>query len=86
MSDKHEHHDVEEIDCLEAIDKMYAYLDGELKDNVSLAKFHKHLAHCKSCYSRSELEGILTERIKESARNKTPDVLKSRLRNLLDDL
>ena len=86
MSKKHEHHDVEEIDCLEAIDNLYAYLDGELSDEESLAKFKKHLGHCRSCYSRSELEGVLTERIKESGKDKTPEALRSRLRNLMDEL
>ena len=86
MSKNTGHTEVEEIDCLEAIDKMYAYLDGELKDDESLAKFKKHLGHCESCYSRSELEGILTQRIKESGKDKTPEKLKSRLRDLMEDL
>ena len=86
MSDKHNHNDIEEIDCLEAIDNLYAYLDGELNDTDSLSRFHKHLEHCKSCYSRSELEGVISKRIKESGKDKTPDALKSRLRNLINDL
>lgn len=89
MSDKHNHDDhdnIEEIDCLEAIDNLYAYLDGELIDDESLAKFRKHLEHCRSCYSRTELEGVLTERIRESGQDKTPETLKKRLRNIMDDL
>ena len=86
MSDKHDHDDIAEIDCLEAIDNLYAYLDGELNDTESLNRFHKHLDHCKSCYSRSELEGVLTDRIKVTGKNKTPEALKTRLRNLIDDL
>lgn len=83
----HEHnHDVEEIDCLEAIDNLYAYLDGELNDDETLARFKKHLGHCKSCYSRSELEGVINERIKESGKGKAPDSLKNRLRGFMDEL
>ena len=86
-SDKHpHHHDVEEMDCLEAIDNLYAYLDGELTDDETLARFRKHLDHCKSCYSRSELEGVINERIKESGKGKTPDTLKDRICDFLDDL
>ena len=85
--DHHEHnHDVEEIDCLEAIDSLYAYLDGELNDKDTLAKFRKHLGHCKSCYSRSELEGVINERIKETGNSKTPEKLKGRINDFLDDL
>lgn len=92
MSNKkyHDHHeqgdDVEEIDCLEAIDSLYAYLDGELTDKETLAKFKSHLGHCKSCYSRSELEGVINERIKESGKDKAPEKLKNRINSFLDDL
>ena len=82
----HEHDDVEEIDCLEAIDNLYAYLDGELIDEVELAQFRKHLEHCNSCYSRSELEGVINERIKKTGKSKTPDALMNRITDFLDDL
>lgn len=76
--------DVEEIECLEAIDSLYAYLDGELNDRVTLAKFKKHLKHCQSCYSRSELEGVISDRIKTSGKDKTPESLQNRLHDLMD--
>lgn len=90
MSNEKHHHDhnndVEEIDCLEAIDNLYAYLDGELNDEKALVKFRKHLGHCRSCYSRSEMEGIINERIKEKGKGKMPESLKNRLRGFMDDL
>lgn len=81
-----ESHGVEEIECLEAIDSMYAYLDGELKDETTLAKFKQHLEHCKSCYSRSELEGVITGRIKASGKEQAPESLQNRLRDIMDSL
>ena len=80
------HHDADEIDCLEAIDNLYAYLDGELNDEETLIKFKNHLGHCKSCYSRSELEGVINERIKQSSREETPGSLKNRISDFLDEL
>ena len=88
-NDKHHHHqhdEVEEIDCLEAIDNLYAYLDGELVDEEELAKFRKHLEHCNSCHSRSELEGLINERIKKSGKSKTPEALVDRITGFLDEL
>jgi len=85
MSKKTDQAEIEEIDCLEAIDSLYAYLDGELDDVQSLARFTKHISHCRSCYSRSEFEGVLTERIRRSGKDKTPASLKNRLRNLMDN-
>lgn len=76
---------IEEIDCLEAIEMLYAYLDGELDDN-ELAQYEHHLGHCKSCFSRSQLETALNKRIQQSAKDEAPAEVQSRLRNLIDKL
>ena len=78
----HEHDD---IGCLEAIEAFYAYLDGELDDPQSIADFEHHMSHCRSCYSRAEIEKMLSRRMRESAESKTPDSLKNRLRKLMDE-
>ena len=83
--DKNSQSNIEEIDCLEAIEMLYAYLDGELNDD-ELAKYEHHLGHCRSCYSRSELEMALNKRIQESGKNQAPEALQLRLRNLIDKL
>ncbi|MGD8617062.1 MAG: zf-HC2 domain-containing protein [Gammaproteobacteria bacterium] len=85
MSKQSDRPEIEDIDCLEAIDSLYAYLDGELGDEQSLARFKKHISHCRSCYSRSELEGVLTERIRRTGKDKMPASLKKRLRTLMDN-
>lgn len=84
----HEKHDsgVEEIDCLEAIDSLYAYIDGELDDQDVLARFEAHLDHCRSCYSRTEMEKALNRRIRESGGGEAPASLQHRLRDLIDKL
>ena len=76
---------IEEIDCLEAIEMLYAYLDGEL-DGEELAQYEHHLGHCRSCFSRSQLETALNKRIQDSGKDEAPDALQNRLRNLIDKL
>jgi anti-sigma factor (TIGR02949 family) len=71
--------------CLEAIEALYAYLDGELDDPASIADFEHHMGHCSSCCSRAEVETMLTDRIRKSANNQAPDELQIRLRKLMDD-
>ncbi|MHC4372240.1 MAG: anti-sigma factor family protein [Planctomycetota bacterium] len=78
------HRDQDDIGCLAAIETFYAYLDGELNDPQSIADFENHMAHCRSCFSRAELERLLNERLKELATHHAPERLKSRLRNLMD--
>lgn len=76
----------EDIGCIEAINGLYAYLDGELEDSASIADIERHLAHCRTCCSRVELERALTERIRTAAKSPAPERLQNRLRDLIDKL
>jgi mycothiol system anti-sigma-R factor len=78
-----EHH--EDIGCLEAIEAFYTYLDGELDDPQAVAEFEHHMSHCRSCYSRSEVEKLLTSRMRESAKESAPQELQDRLRKLMGE-
>jgi len=82
-----------DIGCLEAIEFFYAWLDNELDDRDT-SKFEHHLSHCKSCWSRAEVERALTEHIKRSASagsskvsdTQVPVSLQNRMDKLLDKL
>jgi len=76
----------DEIGCLEAIESLYAYLDEEIRDPQKLARIEHHLGHCRSCYSRKELESLLTQRLRTSAETTAPEVLQDRLRALMEKL
>ena len=86
-----EHDDTNDIGCLEAIEALYSWLDGELHDTASL---ESHLHHCSSCWSRAEMEKKLAVRIRESAAvdpgqagpARAPRALQERIRNLLENL
>ncbi|MCG6871226.1 MAG: zf-HC2 domain-containing protein [Gammaproteobacteria bacterium] len=84
MSEDHKNPEPDEIGCIEAINGLYAYLDGELDDPEAVAQFEDHLDHCRHCFSRRELERTLSERIRKSARERAPDELRKRLRNVVD--
>jgi len=77
---------VDDIDCLEAIDNLYAYLDGEIEDQAVLEKFETHISHCRSCYSRTEMERELNRRIEQSGKDEVPASLRDRLRDLVEKL
>ncbi len=86
MSNDADKPDIADSDCLEAFDHLYAYLNGELNDQHKLAKIEHHLAHCRSCFSRAQMERELNQRIKQSGKAETPASLQHRLRKLLDDI
>jgi anti-sigma factor (TIGR02949 family) len=88
MSDERHHHSHshdEDVGCLEAIEWLYAWLDGEL-DRASIDQLEKHLQHCKSCYSRKEMEQALTTRIRETREEQPSTEFRERLGKLLEDL
>jgi anti-sigma factor (TIGR02949 family) len=84
-SEKHDH-EIEEIDCLEAIDGLYAYLDGEMDDPRAIAKFEHHIEHCQTCHSRTELESALNRLMKKAASAPAPEQVQNRLKKLVDGL
>jgi len=73
---------IEDLDCMDAIRNLYAYLDGELDarahDNVE-----HHLGHCRACYSRLEFEAAISERLKQQGKP-APKAVKNRLRELIE--
>lgn len=87
MSDDLDKLHIDDSDCLEAMDHLYAYLNGELDDKVTLNKVEHHLGHCKSCYSRAEMEREINKRLKASSNHEdTPESLKKRLNELMSKL
>jgi anti-sigma factor (TIGR02949 family) len=85
-NENHSNHDHahDDIGCIEAIEALYAYLDGEL-DEASKEDFERHMSHCRSCYSRAQVEKVLSARMKREHQRKAPVELQSRLKKLMDD-
>ena len=73
-----------DIGCLRAIEAFYAYLDGELDDPESIAEFEHHMEHCRSCFSRVEMEKALSERMRRSAKKASPEALRERVGKLME--
>ncbi|NCF15261.1 MAG: anti-sigma factor [Gammaproteobacteria bacterium] len=72
-----------DIGCLQAIEAFYAYLDGELDNPESIEEFEHHLGHCRSCFSRIDMEKALNKRLRETAQKESPDDLRDRVSKLL---
>ncbi|MCK5326758.1 MAG: zf-HC2 domain-containing protein [Woeseiaceae bacterium] len=73
-----------DIGCLQAIEAFYAYLDGELDSPESLADFENHLQHCRSCFSRFEMEGTLNQHMRKTAKQQSPEALRERIGKLME--
>ena len=44
------------------------------------------MEHCRSCFTRTEMETLLTERLKEAAKHRAPERLHRRVSKLMDEL
>jgi anti-sigma factor (TIGR02949 family) len=85
MTNKPDKPDNLDSDCLEAFDHLYAYLNGELKDPKAVHMIEHHLDHCRSCFSRAQIEREINERLKKTGADKTPPSLQNRLKKLIDN-
>ena len=85
MTNKSDKPEIVDSDCLEAFDHLYAYINGELKDPKSVAMIEHHLDHCRSCFSRAQIERQINERLQKSAKDNPPSSLQNRLNQLIDE-
>ncbi|HEY4485393.1 MAG TPA: zf-HC2 domain-containing protein [Nitrospiria bacterium] len=73
---------VKPIGCEEALKHLLTYLDQELGE-VKSREVQRHLSLCRSCFSRSEFEQKLMERLKETGKEAAPGSLEKRIKTLL---
>lgn len=69
--------------CEDALRMLAAHLDGEL-DEANHAEVERHLARCKSCYSRAEFERRLRAKLTEVGRVEPRSEFQSRIRHLIE--
>lgn len=72
------------IDCIEALSKLYDYLDGELEAEDSEAVRH-HMEVCQGCYPFLRFCSSFQDALHRAANGQTeaPPALRSRISDLL---
>ncbi|MDQ1292304.1 MAG: hypothetical protein QG608_182 [Actinomycetota bacterium] len=66
-------------DCREVLERIHAYLDGELDQN-ELQRIHDHLQHCPACLAELDLDRILKALLRRSCRcESAPESLRTRI-------
>ena len=73
----------EVMDCMEAINSLHEYIDGELAEG-DVARVEQHLNSCRSCFSRTEFEKELNRKMLDSGKDKMPKHLKDKINKLID--
>ncbi len=75
--------DVDPITCMEALERVQGYLDGEL-DDVSHEEVTLHFSMCKRCYPHLKLEERFKELLHRSTEEEAcPEHVKSQVLELL---
>jgi mycothiol system anti-sigma-R factor len=73
------------ITCAEAVERMWAYLDGELTAD-DRAALEEHLGFCRVCCGEVEFAQELRGFLARSAGEELPDDVRARLIASLDEL
>jgi anti-sigma factor (TIGR02949 family) len=76
----------EEIDCDQAVEQLYSYLDEELTPDVQKA-IHAHLKECADCFGHFEFERAFLRFLEARCRAEgaPPDLCKRIIDGLLPD-
>ena len=73
------------VDCMEALERIYDFLDGELDPQKSEA-IEMHFEKCTICYPHLKMEENFRARLSTAlARPTVPDGLKDRVLGILDE-
>lgn len=76
-----------DIDCEQALERLFDFLDHEIGDGEERAAMQRHLATCRSCFSRARFEQRLKDRLGELRRDDdTTTQAGERIRRLLRSL
>ena len=70
------------IDCERVLRMLFEYLDGELGDEQRQT-VDRHLALCRSCFSRAEFETRLRSYLREAGEAAVPPALENRVRAII---
>jgi anti-sigma factor (TIGR02949 family) len=66
------------LSCREAIEQLWAFLDGELPDNDA-DRVHDHLKACAACYPHYDLQRAFRAFLKTHSNSEAPQGLRRRI-------
>ena len=70
------------VDCEQVVRVLFAYLDGEMGDEQA-REVDRHLALCRTCFSRAEFERRLRSHLAELGHEDVTPEFARRIRALL---
>jgi mycothiol system anti-sigma-R factor len=70
--------DVPAPDCIDVLDAVYSYVDGELAED-DVASIRAHLEDCGPCLRQYDLEQALKALVRRSCQDRAPDHLRTRI-------
>jgi len=67
-----------DTDCSDVLDRIYAYLDGELDEDLC-GDIRKHLDECGPCLAKYDLERTVKTLVARSCHERAPESLRARV-------
>lgn len=73
------HHGPGEMECTDALERMFLFLDNEMSDSDS-ARIRQHLAECEPCLERYDVEGLVKNLVHRACGcDKPPEELRQKV-------
>ncbi|MEW6061758.1 MAG: zf-HC2 domain-containing protein [Bacteroidota bacterium] len=79
---KKQKNSIQKISCEEAIQRIFPYIDDNLR-GTSLVELEHHLEACRHCFDRVEFEKLLKSRLRHLKIEVQPERLQKRIEELI---
>jgi mycothiol system anti-sigma-R factor len=72
------------MSCLESLDQIFAYIDGQISEKEIMEEIEEHLQHCKRCWDVVDFEKRIQSFVKDQGCDeKMPNDVLNRAHNIL---
>lgn len=73
------------MSCLESLDQIFAYIDGQISEKEVMEEIEEHLRHCKRCWDVVDFEKRVQTFVKKQAcEEDMPEEALDRAHNILN--
>jgi mycothiol system anti-sigma-R factor len=74
------------VDCIDSLDKIFEFIDGNITDKDALEEIEEHLQFCRRCYDVVEFERRVQNFVKECLNcDNIPDEICDRANKMLKE-
>jgi anti-sigma factor (TIGR02949 family) len=72
------------MDCLDSLDQIFSFIDGQIDDEELIAEIEEHIKYCRRCYDVVEFEKRIQSFVQSSlCKDDVPEEVCCRAKDML---